>query len=62
MREQSHSAPGLHMSVQGSPVVVGFGVGVVDGGGSEVGIEGAVVVGRGGSVDKPPRRRPRCVG
>jgi hypothetical protein len=60
MREQSHSAPALHMSVQGSPV--GVGVEVVNGGGSGVGIEGAVAVGRGGSVDKPPLRRLRSVG
>lgn len=51
------------MSLQESPVVVGIGVVVVDGGGIEGGTEGVVVVGGiGGSVDKLPSRSSRCVG
>lgn len=47
MRVQSHSAPGLHMSVQGSEVVVGVGKDVVGGIGRGM---RWIVVGRGGSI------------
>lgn len=47
MRVQSHSAPGLHMSVQGSEVVVGVGKDVVGGMGRGM---GWIVVGREGSM------------